>query len=103
MLHRIFLIVSLMVLFALTQIGAFSHEISHFNTPSQQSQQDQHTVPDQCGQCIAHAHAADGVLAQAVPLSIHHADFQLSSLYAAQTSLAFNVVYSARAPPSILI
>jgi hypothetical protein len=38
-----------------------------------------------------------------VPLPIHHADFQLSCLYSAQTSLAFRVVYSARAPPSIFI
>jgi hypothetical protein len=103
MLHRITLSLWLIVLFAFTQIGAVTHEISHYNAPTQQTHQDQHTAPDQCSQCITVAHAASGVLANAVtPLSTL-AQFQLISTYSVQTTSAHSVAYSARAPPHTLI
>ncbi len=103
MLHRITLSLWLIVLFAFTQVGVVTHEISHYTAPTQQSQQDQHTAPDQCSQCIAAAHAAFGVISQALTFLIHQADFQLASRYAPPTTSIFSVVYSARAPPLSLI
>lgn len=103
MLHRMTLSLWLIVLFAFTQVGAVSHEISHYNPPTQQTHQDQHTAPDQCSQCITVAHAASGVLVSAVVILSNLADFQLASSYAVQTGSLLGAVYKARAPPHTLI
>jgi hypothetical protein len=103
MLHRMTLSLWLIVLFAFMQMGAVTHEISHYNAPTQQTHQDQHTAPDQCSQCIMVAHATSGVLANAVLALSNLAQFQLASSYSVQTTSALSVAYSARAPPHTLI
>lgn len=103
MLHRMTLSLWLIVLFALTQVGAVTHEISHYNAPTQQTHQDQHTAPDQCSQCIAVSHAASGILVSAVVIPSNLADFQLTSTYAVQADSVLRAVYNARAPPHTLI
>ena len=103
MLHRMTLSLWLIVLFAFTQVGAVSHEIRHYNAPSQQTHQDQHTAPDQCSQCITVAHAASGVLVTAVVIPSNLADFQLISAYAVQAVSVLGTIYNARAPPHTLI
>jgi hypothetical protein len=103
MLHKITQYVFMIVLFALTQIGAVTHEFSHYSAPAQHSQQDQHTAPDQCSQCIGYAHAATGVLTDHFVLTSDLASFQLNTSYTTQATYLLSVAYSARAPPSTLI
>jgi hypothetical protein len=103
MLHRITFSIVLVMLFAFAQIQTVTHAISHFNTTSQQNQQDQHTAPDQCSQCITVAHAAAGVIADVVAAWCSQADFLLSSHLSSHHAFALPAVYSARAPPNVLL
>jgi hypothetical protein len=106
MLQRFIIHITLALLFAFTQIGVATHEISHITNGTQHSQpheksQQKNTVAEQCAQCISYAKIASGVLATAftVPTSQHgliatpsaHISFQH---YASSP-------YSARAPPQI--
>lgn len=99
MLQRIFIHLSLILLFAFTQMGVATHEISHLTDSKHQQQQDQKNHENQCEQCLSYSHAADAGLAhsvtfQAAPASHTHVASDLSS---ATASSSFN--FSARAPP----
>jgi len=102
MLHKLMIHIALLFLFAFTQIGVATHEISHFSNATQQTHPDQHTSPDQCSQCLAHADAAAGVLMPAFSMPLLLAALELATAptqHASSTTLAY---YSARAPPTSL-
>ena len=61
MLQRLFIHVSLVMLFAFTQMGIATHEISHFADLTQQNQQHKNTQNHQCEQCISYAGIENGV------------------------------------------
>ncbi len=101
MLKRFIIHLSLAMLFALTQMGVATHEISHLNDLNQHSQQDKNVPNHQCEQCIAHADLSNGLASQTYDFAIvqsesiaiisetgHFANSQLQN-------------YSARAPPVI--
>ncbi len=106
MLQRLIAHLSLVLLFALTQIGVATHEISHITNGTQHSQpveksQQKNTVAEQCAQCLSYAKIASGILpallitpikqsSLAEPLN-QHASFQHHS----------SSPYAARAPPQI--
>lgn len=98
MLQRTFIHVCLILLFAFTQMGVATHEISHFT--DEQQQQDKNHQQSQCEQCLVLSHAASAPLAY----SFVFASTPLEQLYFAELSAsAFSrtaTLYSARAPPS---
>ena len=103
MLQRIFIHLSFILLFAFTQMGVVTHEISHLTKPAQQTQPDKNSAAETCGQCIAYAQTASGVPAQTFVIPQSLAQFQLATAYVAQLESVLTSPYSARAPPSILI
>lgn len=102
MLHKWITHIALVLLFAITQIGATTHEISHLSNAAQQTQPDQHTSPDQCSQCLAYAQSAGGTLVQTftAPLIQAHNVFSVALIFLASSTLSST--YRARAPPVTL-
>lgn len=90
------------LLFAFTQIGAVSHQISHFSDFAKHGQQDKNSHTEHCKQCISYAEVASGLLAQALILPIIDAGFIASSNYRFNFHTRLNTPYRARAPPQIL-
>ena len=99
MLLRIVVHLSLVILFALTQMGVATHEISHLDDFTQHSQPDKNAPNHQCEQCISHAGIANGLPSQSFNFAItHNVLIPVVSL----TSHFVNInhqPYSARAPP----
>jgi hypothetical protein len=101
MLQRIFLHLSLVFLFALTQLGVATHAISHLSESiQQQHQQDQNSHESQCGQCISYSHAADTHSAQAFSFDVTPVKHIVAAKKPVNTSSVSSSFYSARAPPS---
>lgn len=99
MLQRFFIHLSLIVLFALTQMGVATHEISHLNHTTQQTQPDKNTTSEQCGQCIGYAQVAGGMVSNSAAVPQSTAQFQLATAQLAQLASVLTNPYSARAPP----
>ncbi len=99
MLQRIFVHLSLILLFAFTQIGIVTHDVSHFIEHDYQSQQDKNSNENQCEQCIGFAHAADNHSTPKFVFTIVSAPniFALSKDIGLFANTSF--FYSARAPP----
>jgi len=106
MLQRFIIHITLALLFAFTQIGVATHEISHITNGTQHSQpheksQQKNTVAEQCAQCISYAKIASGVL-----VSPTFAPISQPGLIATPSVHIFfqhyaSSPYSARAPPQI--
>ena len=107
MLHKFFIHFSLVILFAFTQMGVATHEISHLsdfnqsdhNQKNQQSKQDKQAPNHQCQQCISHADVESALAASAILLVFNQS---LSAPVSDSHSSFFNLLnraYSARAPP----
>jgi hypothetical protein len=111
MLHRLFLNLTLFLIFALVQIGVVTHEISHLSELTQQAQHSnldknsskQHSTTDQCGQCIASAQAVSGLPSLPFIVYSNQGEFQLSTTHVAFLASVLIAPYSARAPPQHLI
>lgn len=107
MLQRYVIHFALVFLFAFTQIGVVTHEISHVTDTYQHSQQDQksqskQTIAEQCAQCLNYAKVASGL-----ELSV----FKIPAIISAPNALccqnvsfesSFISAYAARAPPQII-
>ena len=99
MLQRLFIHVSLVMLFAFTQMGIATHEISHFADLTQQNQQHKNTQNHQCEQCISYAGIENGVSSQPFVFALQQA---VSIAPVSLKSYFFNTTsqyYAARAPP----
>ena len=92
---------ALIFLFAFAQIGAVTHEISHFKEVANHNQQDQNTHSEQCEQCISFAKIAGGLVAQSFVLPVLQASFIASIPHSTQFLSQPHTAYAARAPPSL--
>lgn len=100
MLQRVFIHICLILLFAVTQMGAATHEISHLNDKQQQHQQDKNHQQNQCEQCLVLSHAANAPLAHSIVfVGTSTKQLYLAELKASAASCTATP-YSARAPPS---
>lgn len=99
MLHRFFVHLSFVMLFAFTQMGIATHEISHLADLTQQNQQHKNTPHYQCEQCISHAGIESGLSSQpfvfAPQQTVSTSPVSLKSHFFSITSQH----YAARAPP----
>lgn len=100
MLQRIFIHLSLVLLFAFTQMGVATHEISHLTDNNQQHQQDQNNTESQCEQCLSYSHAAVADLAPAFTFLVAPAEHIFTASEFTSTLSANLSFYSARAPPT---
>ena len=94
---------ALIFLFVFAQVGAITHEISHFSDYKQNQQdpskQDKNTHGEQCKQCISYAEVAGGLVGKTFvsPVINHH--FIAEAHYHFSSHSFLNTPYSARAPP----
>jgi hypothetical protein len=98
MLQRALIHLSLVLLFAFTQMGVATHEISHF-TSSKHQQQDQNSHETQCGQCLSYSQAAAADIVHAFAFESSPADHIYVSAELDLFASSFTSFYSARAPP----
>jgi hypothetical protein len=99
MLKQFILNLMLLSLFAITQIGIVTHEISHFNDYEKQNHTDQNVAADQCGQCLAGEQSADGVTTPILLIPASEGAFHFATSTAARLASRLTPTYSARAPP----
>ena len=99
MLQRVIIHLSLILLFAFTQMGVATHAISHIADGHEQHQQDQNNTENQCGQCLSLSHAADASLAQIFDFKIALSDQTFAASILANSNPEPLLSYSARAPP----
>ncbi len=106
MLQRFAIHLALIFLFAFTQIGVATHEISHLTDKIQHSQQDQetqskHSPAEQCAQCISYAEVANGLELSAFVIPVINTSLTATPSHFFSFQSYFNTAYAARAPPQI--
>ena len=99
MLQRTIIHLSLILLFAFTQMGVATHEISHFSDNNQQHQQDQNSHESQCGQCLVYSHAATADVGHSLTFDVAPTDHIFVAEAFSPSASALSNAYSARAPP----
>lgn len=99
MIKRTFIHLSMIFLFALMQMGAATHAISHLSDGHEDQQQDQSDNKHECGQCITQSHVADANLTSTFDFAVTPVEHILIAglLTTASTTTSFS--YSVRAPP----
>ena len=105
MFSRVFIQLGLVLIFAFTQIGVLTHEISHINELTEQSDHsnpDKNKAKEQCGQCIGSAQVTSSLPTQAFEFHLNQAQYQLTKPYVAYLASVLVASYSARAPPLAL-
>lgn len=104
MLKRLSLYVLLAVLFAFTQIGMTTHEISHLNELVKHTQPDKkHNGNEPCTLCLGLSLLAGAMPASAAPLLPASTEISLFPPLAQTVVHRVDVAYAARAPPVILL
>lgn len=98
MLHRVIIHIGLIVLFAFTQIGVVTHEISHLNE-TEQHQEEQHNHNSQCKQCLSDSHANIADLASVFSFELNPAEHLFTSKALTNSLSVTSAFYSARASP----
>ena len=101
MLQRFILHFVLVFLFAFTQLGLATHEISHLNDFNQHSQQDKKAPAETCSKCLSYSQVASGLQSPAFTLPNIEASFTATSSYYFNTQPSLQTAYAARAPPQI--
>lgn len=100
MLQRLVIHLSLVLLFAFTQMGVATHEISHL-ADNKQHQQDQNHHENQCGQCLSYSHTAVADLTPSFNFQVPPAEYLFAASESANSFSASPTFYSARAPPTL--
>jgi hypothetical protein len=100
MLQRLVIHLSLILLFAFTQIGVATHEISHLADGNTQHQQDQNNHQNQCEQCLSYGHAAVADITPVFTFDFTPAEQIFTASVLASSFSAATSFYSARAPPT---
>ena len=106
MLQRYVIHFTLIFLFAFTQMGVVTHEISHLADAKPHTQQEQkssskHTTAEQCEQCIHYAKVANGLQLSAFVIPLISTDLTIAVNHSSSSQSYFSSVYSARAPPQV--
>ena len=101
MLQRFILHFALVFLFAFTQLGIATHEISHLNEFSQHSQQDKKAPAEVCSKCLSYSQVASGLQSPAFTLPNIEAGFASNSSDYLNVQHSLQTAYAARAPPQI--
>jgi hypothetical protein len=107
MLQRYVIHLALVFLFAFTQMGVATHEISHLTDASQHSQQDskspsKHAAAEQCSQCISYAKVASGLKLPAFEIPVVSTELTAVTDHGFSSQPVFTSPYSARAPPQVI-
>jgi hypothetical protein len=99
MLKRFALNFILIFLFAFVQIGAATHQISHFGDFTRHNQQDQNKQDTQCEQCISFAKIAGGLQSQTFVFNLLATEFFPAVFHQNSDYSLTHTAYAARSPP----
>lgn len=102
MLRRFAIHFALIFLFAFTQLGVATHEISHLEDFTKHSQQDKKAPAEQCEKCISYSQVVNGLQSQAFTLPSFEASFEVTSSYYFNSQTSLQTAYAARAPPQTI-
>lgn len=107
MLQRYVIHLALVFLFAFTQMGVATHEISHLTDASQHTRQDsksqsKHSATEQCSQCISYAKIANALHSSSFTIPLSNSEFITTATDASSFESQFRSAYLARAPPQII-
>jgi hypothetical protein len=104
MLQRYMVHFALIFLFAFTQMGVATHEISHLTDASQQDSKSQskQAAAEQCAQCISYAKVASGLALSAFEIPVTSIGLPAVTDHFLSFQSAFTSAYAARAPPQII-
>ncbi len=100
MLQRAFIHLSLILLFAFTQMGVATHAISHLAEGHEQHQQDQNQHENQCGQCISLNHIANANTTAVFNFALNTTSHIYNPVVNASVHVVTPLSYTARAPPT---
>lgn len=98
MLQRVFIHLSLILLFAFTQMGIATHELSHLSD-NKQHQQDQNHHESQCEQHLVYNHAATADVGHSFVFNSSPTDYIFAAEAPTLSVAALPTFNSARAPP----
>lgn len=106
MLQRFTIHFALVLIFAFTQMGVATHEISHFVDAAKHGQQDQksqdkNAPAEQCEQCISYAKVASGLQLSTFVIPAITAGFTATTSHYFSFQPNHSTAYTARAPPQI--
>ena len=104
MLQRYVIHFALVFLFAFTQMGVATHEISHLTDANQHTRQDsksqpKHSAAEQCSQCISYAKVASGLALADFVIPEIDAGITPVPAYFFSPFTSTTTAYTARAPP----
>lgn len=99
MIQRVAIHLALVFLFALTQMGIATHEISHVTQAAKHSQQDKNTAAEHCEQCISYAKVASGLPLSAFNMPALTAGLTLIINHCVSDEADTPFAYAARGPP----
>lgn len=102
MLQRFALNLALIFLFAFTQVGISTHEISHLNDVAKHTQQDKKAPAEQCEKCISYSQVASALQSPSFTLPSFEGQFEAISSYYFTSQSPLRTAYAARAPPQTI-
>ncbi len=112
MLRRLLLTFSLIVSFGLAQIGAVTHEISHYTDASAENQQEDYNKNSKqsnqpshnhtCEKCVGYAEIGSAISSSHIALSLASTPIPITSSQLQNFTTTKPRTYSARAPPSLV-
>jgi len=101
MLQRFVIQLAFIFLFAFTQIGVVTHEISHVVGAEKHGQQDKNTSAEQCEQCLSYVKVASGLPWSPFVIPEIVAETSAETTYQSDVQAFTLAAYAARAPPQI--
>jgi hypothetical protein len=102
MLQRFALNLVLIFLFAFTQVGISTHEISHLNDATKHAQQDKKAPAEQCEKCVSYSQVASALQSPSFTLPSFEGRFEATSNYYFNSQSPLQTAYAARAPPQTI-
>jgi len=99
MLQRAFVHLSLILLFAFTQMGVVTHAVSHIGDEHEHHQQESDSAKSHCEQCLSFSHATNATPAATFQFQVSTSSHAFTPCPLASDNSVTATSYSARAPP----
>lgn len=96
---NIFVVLLLALVLSVMELGLLTHEVSHIQDYTSQSNPDKNTTAEHCQQCLSYAHADSAMVLPALILSLNVPHQSVTKITAALLASALTPTYHARAPP----
>lgn len=96
---NIYVVVLFALVLSVMELGLLTHEVSHIQDYTSQSNPDKNTTAGHCQQCISYAHADSAMVQPPLILSLVVIPQSVTKIVVALLASALKPTYRARAPP----